>query len=57
MLVFEEDMLRLVCRYAPLSGRSFMEFDEELMIWLDMHSADQWLSKWSVLTPCGLIEL
>ena len=34
-----------------------MEFDEELMIWLDMHSADQWLSKWSVLTPCGLIEL
>ena len=39
---FEEDVLRLICGYAPQSGRSLGEkqsFYDELKCELDMHSA------------------
>ena len=43
LLVFEEDVLRLICGYAPHSGRSLEEkqsfYDEQKCKW-DMHSAD-----------------
>ena len=40
--VFEEDVLRLICGYAPQSGRSLEEksFHDELQCEWDMHSAD-----------------
>ena len=42
VVVFEEDVLRLICGYAPQSGRSFEEkqsFYDELKCEWDMHSA------------------
>ena len=42
VLVFEEDVLRLICRHAPQSGKSFEEnqsFYDELNSDWDMHSA------------------
>ena len=42
VVVIEEDVLRLVCGYAPQSGRSFEEkqsfYDKPKCEW-DMHSA------------------
>ena len=41
-VVFEEDVLRLICGYAPQSGRSFEEkqcFYDKLKCELDMHCA------------------
>ena len=43
VIVFEEDMLRLICGYAPQSGRSLEEkqsFYDELKCEWDMHSTD-----------------
>ena len=43
VVVFEEDVLRLICGYAPQSGRSLEEkqyFYNELICEWDMHSAD-----------------
>ena len=43
LVVFEEDVLRLICRYAPQSERSLEEkqsFYDELKCEWDMHSAD-----------------
>ena len=40
VLVFEEDVLRLICEYAPQSDRSF--YDERKGEW-DMHSADDFV--------------
>ena len=40
VVVFEEDVLRLICGYAPQSGRSFEEkqsYDELKCEW-DVHS-------------------
>ena len=42
LVVFEEDVLRLICGFAPQSGRSLEEkqsFYDELKCELDMHSA------------------
>ena len=42
VVVFEEDVLRLICGYAPQSGRSFEEkqsFYDEIKSECDMHSA------------------
>ena len=43
VVVFEEDVLRLICRYASQSGSSFEGkqsfYDEHKCEW-DMHSAD-----------------
>ena len=41
-VVFEEDVLRLICGYAPQSGGSFDEkqsFYDEMKCELDMHTA------------------
>ena len=41
--VLEEDVLRLICGYAPQSGRSLEDkqsFHDELKCELDMHSTD-----------------
>ena len=42
VVVFEEDVLRLICRYAPQSGRSLKKkqtyYDELICEWY-MHSA------------------
>ena len=42
-VVFEEDVLRLICGYAPQSGRSLEEkqsfYDKQKFEW-DIHSAD-----------------
>ena len=43
LVVFEEDVLGLICGYAAQSGRSFEEkqsFYDEVKCELDMHSAD-----------------
>ena len=43
VVVFEEDVLRLICGYAPQSGRSLEEkqsFYDKLKGERDMHSAD-----------------
>ena len=43
VVVFEEDVLRLICGYATQGGRSFEEkqsFHDELKCWWDMHAAD-----------------
>ena len=43
VVVFEGDVLRLICGYAPQSGRSLEEkqsFYDELKCEWDMHSAD-----------------
>ena len=43
VVVFEEDVLRLICGYVPQSGRSLEEtlsFYDELKCEWDMHSAD-----------------
>ena len=43
VVVFEEDVLRLICGYAPQSGRNLKEkqsFYNELKCEWDMHSAD-----------------
>ena len=43
VVVFEEDVLRLICGYIPQSGRSLEEkqsFYDELKCEWDMHSAD-----------------
>ena len=43
VVVFEEDVLRLICGYAPQSGRSLDEeqsFYDELKGEWNMHSAD-----------------
>ena len=43
VIVFEEDVLRLIYGYAPQSGRSFEEkqsFYDKLKCELDMHSTD-----------------
>ena len=43
LVVFEENVLRLICGYAPLSGRRFCgknSFYDELKCEWDMHSAD-----------------
>ena len=43
VVVLEEDVLRLICGYAPQSGRSLEEkqsFYDELICEWDMHSAD-----------------
>ena len=43
VVVFEEDVLTLICGYAPQGGRSFVEkqsFYDELKHECDMHSAD-----------------
>ena len=43
LVVFEEDVLRLICGYATQSGRSLEEkqsFYNELKCEWDMHSAD-----------------
>ena len=43
LVVFEEDVLRLICGYAPQSGKSWEEkhsFYDELTCEWDMHSAD-----------------
>ena len=42
-VVFEEDVLRLICEYAPQSGKRLDEkqsFYDELKCEWDMHSAD-----------------
>ena len=42
IVVFDEDVLRLICEYAPQSGRSLEEkqsFYDDLICELDMHSA------------------
>ena len=42
-LVFEEDVLRLICGYAPQSGKRLegkQSFYDELKCEWDMHSAD-----------------
>ena len=46
LVVFEEDMLRLICGYAPQSGKSMEEkpsFNNELKCEWDMHSADDFV--------------
>ena len=46
VLVFEEDVLWLICGYAPQSGRSLEEkhfFCDELKCECDMHSADDYV--------------
>ena len=43
LVVFEEDVLRLICGYAPQSGTNLAEkqsFNNQLKCELDMHSAD-----------------
>ena len=43
LVVLEEDVLRLICGYAPLSGRSLEEkqsFYDKLKCEWNMHSAD-----------------
>ena len=44
LVVFEEDVLRLICGYAPQSGRNLEEkqsfYDKPKCEW-DMHSADE----------------
>ena len=43
VVVFAEDVLRLICGYAPQSGRGLNEkqsFYDELKYEWDMHSAD-----------------
>ena len=43
VVVFEENVLKLICAYAPQSRRSLEEkqsFDDELKCEWDMHSAD-----------------
>ena len=43
-VVFEEDVLRLICGYAPQSGRCFEDkllFYDELKCEWDMHSSDE----------------
>ena len=43
LVVFEEDVLRLICGYAP---QSVISFEEEVFVceW-DMHSADDLVEK------------
>ena len=46
LVVFEEDILRLICGYAPQSGKSMEEkpsFNNELKCESDMHSADDFV--------------
>ena len=39
VVVFEEDVLRLICGYAPQSFEEKQSFYDELKCELDMHSA------------------
>ena len=52
VVVFEEDVLRLTCGYAPQSGRSLEEkqslYDKLKCEW-DMHSADDLVMCWVTL--------
>ena len=51
LVVFEEDVLRFICGYAPQSGRRLEEkqsfYDKLKYVW-DMHSADDIYIKRSV---------